>query len=98
MSKKNGMVKMVEVTYFAGRTVIYREWIEVNYRGGCTQPDMDSFKIAAECYLKQRREEAIIASDGHTQIPFEATFGKLRYRMKFVEVHCPRYYHPYRKA
>jgi hypothetical protein len=96
MSKKNGMVKMVEVTYFAGRTVIYREWIEVN--GGCTQPDMDSFKIAAECYLNKRRKEALIASDGHTQIPFEATFGELRYNMKFVEVHCPRYYHPYRKA
>lgn len=92
MSRKDGMVKTFIVTCYAGRTVIHREWIEVAQ--GNSKQDLDYVRYVAERYLKERRKEAFIAGDGHTQIPIEEVLGKLRYSIRDANVRMPRYYDP----
>ena len=87
MSKKDGMVQMVEITVYQMRKVVHRELIESS--GGL---DRRFLKYTAEQILGEIRKWAYIANDGRTMIPLEDAFGKLTYKMKPVKMHFPAYY------
>ena len=87
MSKKDGMVQMVEITVYQMRKVIHRELIESS--GGL---DWSCLKYAAERIIDDIRKWGYIANDGSTKINLEDAFGKLTYKMKPVKMYFPAYY------
>lgn len=87
MSRKDGMVQMVELTVYQMRKVVHRELIESS--GGLNWPCL---KDAAERVLGEIRRWSYIANDGRTMIPLEDAFGKLTYKMKPMKMHFPAYY------
>lgn len=89
MSKKDGMVQMVELTVYQMRKVVLREWIECSGGVGFA---MKGLRNAAECLIRELRDQAYIANDGSTQIPVEDAFGKFTYKLKPMKMHFPAYY------
>jgi hypothetical protein len=87
MSKKDGMVQMVELTVYQMRKVVHREFIESS--GGLDWPGL---KYSAEQILEDIRKWGYIANDGSTIILLEDAFGKLTYKMKPVKMYFPAYY------
>ena len=89
MSKKNGMVQMVELTIYQMRKVVRREWIECS---GGLRFAMPYLRLVAENLIRELRDKAFIANDGSTQIPVEDVFGKFTYKLKPMKIHFPAYY------
>lgn len=89
MSKKNGIVQMVELTVCQRRKVVRREWMECSGGVGFAMP---SLKHYAECLIRELRDQAFIANDGSTLIPVEDVFGKFTYKLKPMKMHFPAYY------
>lgn len=87
MSKKDGMVQMVEITVYQKRKVMHRELI-----GSSDRLDWTFLKNTAEQIIGEIRKWAYIANDGSTMIPLEDAFGKLTYKMKPMKIHFPAYY------
>lgn len=89
MSKKDGMVQMVELTIYQRRKVVRRELVECSGGVGFAMPGLKNY---AECLIRELRDQSFIANDGSTMIPIEDAFGKLTYKLKPMKMHFPAYY------